>query len=57
MELNLLRSLATVLAFASFVALVAWAWSRTRRSAFDEAARLPFDPAADGEQQSTEKAR
>lgn len=57
MELNLLRSLATVLAFASFVGLVIWAWSRSRRSAFDEAAHLPFDPAADGELQTPEKAR
>jgi cytochrome c oxidase cbb3-type subunit IV len=57
MDLNLLRSLATVLAFVSFIGLVVWAWSRSRRSAFDEAAHLPFDPAADGELQSPEKAR
>jgi cytochrome c oxidase cbb3-type subunit 4 len=57
MELNLLRSLVTLLAFASFVGLVVWAWSRTRRADFDEAARLPLDPAADGELQSPEKVR
>ena len=35
-----------------FVALVVWTWDRTRRDAFDEAARLPFaDEAPTGEKQ------
>lgn len=57
MDLNLLRSGVTVLAFASFVALVVWAWSRARRAGFDEAAHLPFDSAADGDNDNPEKAR
>lgn len=42
MDINDLRSLVTVLAFLSFVGIVAWAWSGRRRAAFEEAARLPF---------------
>ena len=42
MDINELRSLVTVLAFMTFVGIVAWAYSGRRRSAFDEAARLPF---------------
>jgi len=42
MDLNVLRAAVTVLSFAVFVAIVAWAWSRQRRQAFDEAAQLPF---------------
>ena len=49
MDLNLLRSLVTALAFAMFVGLVWWAWSRQRSADFEEAARLPFDPAADSD--------
>ncbi|MBM3392704.1 MAG: cbb3-type cytochrome c oxidase subunit 3 [Betaproteobacteria bacterium] len=52
MDLNDLRSLVTVLAFATFVGIVLWAWSGRRRGAFDEAAQLPFTedeaPAAAG---------
>jgi cytochrome c oxidase cbb3-type subunit 4 len=52
MDVNDLRSAVTVISLVLFVALVAWTWSRRRRAAFDEAARLPFveeavTPAAD----------
>ena len=40
--INDLRSIVTVLAFLSFLGIVAWAWSGRRRAAFEEAARLPF---------------
>lgn len=47
MDINDLRSIVTVLAFASFVGIVAWAWSGRRKAAFEEAARLPLDEEAD----------
>jgi cytochrome c oxidase cbb3-type subunit 4 len=41
-DLNILRSLVTLLSFAGFLAIVVWAYSRRNRSSFDEAAQLPF---------------
>ena len=32
----------TVLTFAAFLGIVAWAWSRRRAAAFAEAANAPF---------------
>ena len=48
--INDLRSIVTVLAFATFAGIVLWAWSGRRRAAFEEAANLPFteDDAPDG---------
>jgi len=43
MDINTIRSLVTVMSFAAFLGIVFWAWSAKRKSAFDEAARLPFD--------------
>ncbi|MCX7142600.1 MAG: CcoQ/FixQ family Cbb3-type cytochrome c oxidase assembly chaperone [Proteobacteria bacterium] len=43
MELNLLRSIITVVFFVLFVAIVIWAYSDRSKAAFDQAARLPFD--------------
>jgi cytochrome c oxidase cbb3-type subunit 4 len=42
MDVNDLRSAVTVLMLLSFVGIAAWAWSRRRRDAFDEAASLPL---------------
>lgn len=42
MDVNTLRSLSTVLFFLIFLGIVAWAYSSRNRSAFDEAAALPF---------------
>jgi cytochrome c oxidase cbb3-type subunit 4 len=42
MDINLIRTILTVTAFAVFIGIVLWAWSGRRRAAFDEAARLPF---------------
>lgn len=42
MDINSLRSLATVLAFIAFVSVCLWAYSCGRRADFDEAAQLPF---------------
>ncbi len=43
MELNLLRSLVTLISFAVFAGIVYWAFNRNNRKRFDEAANLPFD--------------
>lgn len=40
--LNLLRAVTTVLAFAAFLGVVAWAWSRRRHDEFEQAANLPL---------------
>jgi cytochrome c oxidase cbb3-type subunit 4 len=42
MDLNDLRSLITVLSFATFIGIVWWAYSGKRKQSFDEAALLPF---------------
>jgi cytochrome c oxidase cbb3-type subunit 4 len=42
MDVNDLRIAVTVVSFACFAGIVAWAWSRGNRSRFDEAALLPF---------------
>ena len=42
MDINLLRSIVTVVAFVVFIGIVVWAWSRRNQADFDEAAQLPF---------------
>jgi cytochrome c oxidase cbb3-type subunit 4 len=42
MDINDLRTVITVLAFAAFIGIVFWAYSRKRKREFDEAANLPF---------------
>ncbi len=48
MDINTLRSIVTVVAFAVFVAIVLWAYSERSKAAFDQAARLPFEEEEDG---------
>ncbi len=43
MDINLVRSVLTLVMLAVFVGIVAWAWSGKRKQAFDAAAQLPFD--------------
>jgi cytochrome c oxidase cbb3-type subunit 4 len=43
MDVNDLRSVVTLVSLLVFVGIVAWAWSRSNRTRFDVAARLPFD--------------
>ncbi len=43
MDINLLRSIVTVVAFVVFIGIVVWAWSARNKARFDEAARLPFE--------------
>ncbi|BDI05096.1 cbb3-type cytochrome oxidase subunit 3 [Sphaerotilus microaerophilus] len=42
MDLNDWRSLVTVISFASFLGILAWAWSRKQQQGFNDAAQLPF---------------
>jgi cytochrome c oxidase cbb3-type subunit 4 len=41
--MGLARSIVTVMAFATFIGIIAWAWSGARRERFDAAARLPLE--------------
>jgi cytochrome c oxidase cbb3-type subunit 4 len=41
-NINLLRSVVTLVSLVLFVGLMVWTWSRRRQSGFDEAAQLPF---------------
>ena len=43
MDINVLRSLATVASLVCFLGIWIWAWSRRNRPGFDEAAQLPFE--------------
>lgn len=43
MDINTLRSIATVASLVTFLAIVWWAWSRHRSADFSEAANLPFE--------------
>ena len=43
MDINLLREAVTVLSFAGFLGIVAFAVHPGNRARFDEAARLPLD--------------
>jgi cytochrome c oxidase cbb3-type subunit IV len=42
MDLNDLRSLVTVILFASFLGIVVWAYARKNQQSFNDAAQLPF---------------
>lgn len=42
MDINDLRSIATVLAFLTFLGIVWWAYGNGARQSFEEAANLPF---------------
>jgi cytochrome c oxidase cbb3-type subunit 4 len=42
MDLDLLRSLVTLLSFLVFAGIVRWAMSPRKKAAFAEAERLPF---------------
>jgi cytochrome c oxidase cbb3-type subunit IV len=42
MDVNLLRSLFTVVCLAVFIGIVAWAYSRGNKAKFEEAGRLPL---------------
>jgi cytochrome c oxidase cbb3-type subunit 4 len=43
MDITTMRILATLASFATFIGILAWAWTRRNRSRFEEAARIPFE--------------
>ena len=43
MDINTLRILATVASLVTFLGIAWWAYARSNRARFDEAAQLPFD--------------
>jgi cytochrome c oxidase cbb3-type subunit 4 len=43
MTFTLFQALWTIVVMITFLGIVFWAYSSKRKSAFDEAARLPFD--------------
>ena len=42
MDIHTLRGIFTGLALVAFIGVFLWAWSGKRKTAFDEAANLPF---------------
>ena len=49
LNINDLRVAVTLLSFVVFAGIVRWAWTRSNRARFDEAAQLPFiNDSADG---------
>ncbi|MEX0943919.1 MAG: cbb3-type cytochrome c oxidase subunit 3 [Pseudomonadales bacterium] len=42
MDINDLRGIGTVLCLIAFLAIVCWAYSPSRKDAFEKAAQLPF---------------
>jgi len=43
MDLNTVRTIILLVLFVSFIGVCIWAWSKTRKAAFDEASRLPLE--------------
>jgi cytochrome c oxidase cbb3-type subunit 4 len=43
MDVNTLRSVATVAGLLTFIGIVVWAWSKRNAADFEEAAKLPFN--------------
>lgn len=43
LDINALRSLATVVSFVMFIGIVAWAYSSRKSADFEQAAKLPFE--------------
>ncbi len=56
MTFTLLQSLWSIVILITFLGIVAWAFSAKRKTAFDEAARLPFEdePSNDNNKPSSE---
>jgi cytochrome c oxidase cbb3-type subunit 4 len=43
MDINVLRTVVTVVVFAAFIGIVCWAYAPSRRARFERDAMLPFD--------------
>ena len=42
MDITTLRIAATLVSFATFIGIAAWAYARRNKARFDEAAAIPF---------------
>jgi cytochrome c oxidase cbb3-type subunit IV len=42
MDLTLVRTVFTIVMFSLFLGIACWAWSGKRKTAFEQAAHLPF---------------
>ena len=42
MDVNFLRAMVTVAAFAGFIGILVWTWMPSQKARFDDAAQLPF---------------
>jgi cytochrome c oxidase cbb3-type subunit 4 len=42
-DINILRSIATVVSFLTFIGILIWAYSRRNAADFEEASKLPFE--------------
>jgi len=42
LDINTLRSMATVVSFITFIGIIVWAFSRRNAADFEKAANLPF---------------
>ena len=51
MDINLLRIIVTVAAFAGFVGIVVWTYLPSRKAQLDDAAQLPFIAQENGSHQ------
>ncbi len=56
MSFTFIQSIWTIVVMITFLGIVVWAFSSKRKSAFDEAARLPFedDPVTDNNKTASE---
>ena len=43
MDINTLRSIATLASFVAFIGIAVWAYYKPHAARFEEAARLPFE--------------
>ncbi len=50
-DINTLRSLITVAAFAAFIGVVWWAYAPSRKGRFERDAMLPFEENEQGDRQ------
>lgn len=41
-DINILRSIFTLIIFVAFIGMCIWAYSKNRKAEFDEAANIPF---------------
>ncbi|WP_371460109.1 cbb3-type cytochrome oxidase subunit 3 [Uliginosibacterium sp. TH139] len=57
LDINLVRSLVTAGGFCCFVAIILWAFSKSARKGFDEAAMLPFQDEEAADVQSASRSK